>query len=148
MRVILATGAIPTVSGRQIANQPVNLRLRVRQMQVSHSWSRQGQATEAGVDGETNVGTCMPRVDVGSGRRLIGREDKRVMRELRAGLGGVSVRTATDVESRSSRAGCWMLVESGSHTPGTWGSCSGLTAGAWHSRRKACLRAFPLSAGA
>lgn len=45
-------------------------------MQVSHSWSRQGQATEAGVDGETNVGTCMPRVDVGSGRRLIGREDK------------------------------------------------------------------------
>lgn len=111
MRVILATGgAIPTVSGRQIANQPVNLWLRVRQMQVSHSWPRQGQATEAGVDGETNVGTCMPRVDVGSGRRLIGREDKRVMRELRAGLGGVSVTTAMDVESRSSRAGCWMLV--------------------------------------
>lgn len=58
----------------------------------------------------------MPRVDVGYGRQVIGREDKRVMRESRAGRGGVSVTAAMDVESRSSPAGCWMLVESGSHT--------------------------------
>lgn len=58
----------------------------------------------------------MLRVDVGYGRQVIGREDKRVMRESRAGRGGVSVTAAMDVESRSSPAGCWMLVESGSHT--------------------------------
>lgn len=50
------------------------VRTRMRQMQVSHSWPREGQATEAVVDGETNVGTaCCVSTSVMGVKLLAGR---------------------------------------------------------------------------
>lgn len=61
VRVVLVTGAIPTMSGRWLARQlegedegtGVSARGASR-----HGWSPEGQTTEAGDDGEANVGTA------------------------------------------------------------------------------------------